>query len=49
MAQRAEMTVAECSLMSCLLARFLIGSHTMPRQQHSQPTWTLLGEGCMRV
>ena len=41
-AQPAEMTVAECSLMSCVLARFLIGSHTMLAQRHSQPTPTSL-------
>ena len=39
-AQRAEMTVAECSLASCVWARFWIGSHTMPGQQHSQLTPT---------
>ena len=33
-AQRAEMTVVKCSLMSCMWARFLIGSHTMPTIQH---------------
>ena len=32
-AQRAETTVAECSLTKCAWARFLIGSHTMPAQQ----------------
>ena len=31
-ALRAETTVAECSLTSCLWARFQIGSHTMPGQ-----------------
>ena len=35
LAQRAEMTVAECSLTSCLWARFRIGSHTMPGKRHS--------------
>ena len=29
-AEQAEMTVAECSLTSCLWACFLIGSHTVP-------------------
>ena len=48
-AQRAETTVAECSLTSCVWARFRIGSHTMPGQRHSQPTPTSLGQGCMRV
>ena len=48
-AQQAEMTVAEHFLTRCLRAGFLIGSHTMPAQRHSQPTWTLLGEGCMLV
>ena len=47
-AQRAETTVSECSSTSCLWARFLIGSHTMPAQRHSQPTPTSLGHGvCM--
>ena len=45
----AETTVTEFSLMSCVWARFLIGSHTMPGQQHSQPTPTSLGQGCMRA
>ena len=48
-AQRAEMTVTECSLMSCLWACFLVGSHTMPGQQHSQPTRTLLDQRCMCI
>ena len=48
-AQRAETNVAECSLTSCVSARFLIGFHSMPRQRHSQPTLTSLGQGCMRV
>ena len=48
-AQRAEMTVAECSLTSCMLAHFWIGSHTMPGQQHSKPTPTSLGQGCVHV
>ena len=30
MAQQAETTVTKCSLVSCLWAHFLIGSHTMP-------------------
>ena len=34
-AQRAETTVTECSLTSCVSSRFLIGSHTMPGLQHS--------------
>ena len=29
-AQRAETTVAECSLTSCVLAHLQIGFHTMP-------------------
>ena len=48
-AQRAEMTVTECSLTSYLWACFLIGFHTMPWQQHSQLTLTWLGQGCMHV
>ena len=48
-AQRAETTAAECSLTSCVWARFRIGSHTTPGQKHSQPTPTSLGQGCMRV
>ena len=48
-AQRAETIVAKCSLTSCVCARFLTGSHTMPEQQHSQSTLTLLGLGCMLV
>ena len=48
-AQRAETTVTECSLASHVWARFLIGSHTMPGQRHSQPNPTLLGQGCTRV
>ena len=35
---RAETTVAECSLTSCVWARFLIDSLSMPGQRHSQPT-----------
>ena len=46
-AQRAETTVAECSLTSCLWDLFLIGSHTMPAQRLSQPTPTSLGQRCM--
>ena len=48
-AHQAEMMVTECSLMSCALARFLIGSHTMPGQKHSQPTPTSLGQRCVHV
>ena len=48
-AQRAEMTVTECSLTSCVLARFLIDSHTLPGQRHSQPTPTSMGQGCICV
>ena len=48
-AQGAETTVAECSLTSCVLARFRIGSHTMPGRKHSQPTPTSLGYGCMHL
>ena len=33
--QRAETIVTEFSLTSCVLARFLIDSHTMPEQRHS--------------
>ena len=47
--QQAETTVADCFLTSCILARFWIGSHTMPGQLHSRPIPTSLGEGCMRV
>ena len=43
------MTVAKCSLTSCMWAHFRIGSHMMPRQQHNQPTPTLLGCGCMHI
>ena len=42
-AQRAETTVAKCSLTSCMWVCFRIGSHIMPGQQHSQPSWTSLG------
>ena len=48
-AQRPETTVAKCSLTSCLWACFWIGSHTMPRQRHSQPTPTSWGQGSMCV
>ena len=48
-AKQAETTVTECFLTSFVRAHFLIGSHTLPGQQHSQPTPTSLGEGCMRV
>ena len=43
------MTVTNCSLTSCVWDRFWIGSHTMPGQQHSQPTPTSLGQKCMCV
>ena len=42
MAQRAETTMAECFLTSCVRARFWTGSHTMPGQRHSQLTPTSL-------
>ena len=42
MAQRADTTVTECSLTSCVWACFLKGSHTMPGQRHSRPTPTSL-------
>ena len=45
-AQRAETTMAECSLTSCMWAHFLIDSHTLPGQPHSQPTPTSMGHGC---
>ena len=41
--------MTECSLTSCVRARFLIGSHIMPGQQHSQPTPASLGQRCVRV
>ena len=44
-AQQAEMTVAECSLTSCVWARFQIDSNTMSGEWHSQPTPTSLGQG----
>ena len=44
-AQQAEMTVAECSLTSCVWARFQIGSNTMSGEWHSQPIPTSLGQG----
>ena len=34
-AQHAKMTVAKCSLTSCMSARFQIGSYTMPGQRHT--------------
>ena len=37
-AQRAETTMAESSLTSCVSARFRIGCRTMPGQRHSQPS-----------
>ena len=48
-AQRAETTMTECSLTSYVWAHFLIDSHTLPWQWHSQPTPTLMGQGCMHV
>ena len=36
-------------LMSCVWARFLIDSHTLPGQWHSQPTPTSIDQGCMCV
>ena len=48
-AQRAETTMTECSMTSCMLVRFLIDSHTLPGQQHRQHTLTLMGQGCMRI
>ena len=42
-AQRAETTVAEYALTSCVFARFRMGSYTMPGQRHSQSTPTSLG------
>ena len=35
--------VAECSPTSCMWARFLIGSRTVPGEQHSQPTFDFIG------
>ena len=51
MAQQAEMTVAKCSLTSCVQAHLLTGSHTVPGQWHSKPTPTLLGKvrACLGV
>ena len=46
---RAQTTAAECSLTSCVWARFRIGSQTRPGQRHNQPTPTSLDHGCMRV
>ena len=48
-AQRAETIVSEFSLTSCVWVRFLIESHTVPGQRHSQPTPTSFGQGCKRV
>ena len=48
-AQHTETTVTHCSLTTCMWAGFLIGSHTMPAQRHSQPTTTSLGQRCMHV
>ena len=47
LAQRAQTTVAECSLTKCVWARFRIGSKTMPAQQHSQPTPSLDQHACV--
>ena len=43
MARRTETTVAKCSLTNCVWAHFWIGSHIMPRQQHSQPSSDFIG------
>ena len=48
MAQRAETTVAECSLTSCVWTHFPAGSHSLPGR-HSQPTPTSLDQEFMRV
>ena len=48
-AQRIETTAAECSLTSCVWARFLIGSLNMPAQRQNQLTPTSLGQGCMHI
>ena len=48
-AQRAEMTVAKCSLTKCLSARFWIGTQTLPWQRLSQPTPSSSGQGFMHV
>ena len=48
MAQRAETTVTECSQTNCVWVRFLIDSHTLPGQRHSQPTLTSMGQRCVR-
>ena len=37
LAQRTEPTVAECTLRSCVRARFLIRSRNIPGQHHNQP------------
>ena len=48
-AQRAEATIAECSLTSCVSARFPCRfPHAMPGQ-NNQPTPTSLGQGCVDV
>ena len=48
-AQRAETTVAECFPDELRVSSFsFIGSNTVPGQ-HSQPTQTSLGQGCMHV
>ena len=44
-AQRVETTVTKCFLTSCVCARFLTGSHTMPAQRHGQSIPTSLGQG----
>ena len=46
-AQWAEMTMAKCSLTSCLWTRFKIGSHPISAQWHSQPTPASLDQGCV--
>ena len=38
-AQRAEATVTKCCLTSCMWARFLINSHTMPGHHIVSPLW----------
>ena len=39
-AQRAETAVAECSLASCVWARFRNDSYTMPKQRHTYSDFT---------
>ena len=48
-AQQAETIVVDCSLSSCMCARFVIGSYALPGQQHRQPSPTSLGQGCVQV